>query len=211
MTTQRAVSETGRVARKRQERTKQILRAAVCEISERGLHDVNLDDIAERLDITKATLYHYFPSKEALVTAAIESIGSEAVERVERVAGDHLGGPVERLRALVMEQLEILLIDYPDASRLFVQPNDWPEPYRTRIRELLRRHDQVFRTAIEEGLRLGELRTPSPEVALHCLHGALNYTETWYRHKNRAQFRRVQGEVADTVLMMFSAGAQVRT
>jgi AcrR family transcriptional regulator len=204
VTTQNAPAETGRVARKRAQRINEILRAAAQEISQRGLHEVNLDDIAERLDIAKATLYHYFPNKESLVTAAIELVGNDAVERIERVAGEYDDNPAERLRAIVAEQLTILLIDYPDVSRLFLQPNDWPEPYHSRIKKLLQRHYAVFEMTIREGLRVGALRTPAPEVALHCLHGALNHAHTWYRHKNNAQFHRFRDEVADTVLMMFN-------
>ena len=193
----------GRVARKRSRRINEILRATADVIAERGYYATNLEDIAERLDLTKATLYPYFPSKEALVSACIESLATEATERLEQTQERSAASPARQLRDLIIEQVVILLHEYPEAGRMFLQPVDWPEPYRTRIKQLRRRHDQVFRKVIEEGLATGELRPLDTDIALHCLHGAINYTSVWYRGRGRAQLAATAARLADTTLLMF--------
>src|SRR3954463_703850 len=90
-----------RVARRRDRKVQDILTAAADVLAERGYHGMSLDEIADRLDLTKATLYHYFPSKEALVSACLEAIATRSNERLASVAVDTVGTASERLRRLI--------------------------------------------------------------------------------------------------------------
>lgn len=49
-----------------------ILDTAYGLFSQRGVHDVGIDELIERAGVAKATLYRHFPSKEALVLAFLE-------------------------------------------------------------------------------------------------------------------------------------------
>ena len=77
---QRTVSS--RVARRRNRKVAEIVAAAADVLAERGYHDTSLDEIADRLDLAKATLYHYFPSKESLVMACMEAVGTEVIQQL---------------------------------------------------------------------------------------------------------------------------------
>ena len=46
-----------------------ILVAAYDLFSRRGIRDVGIDEVVEKADVAKATLYRHFPSKDALVLA----------------------------------------------------------------------------------------------------------------------------------------------
>lgn len=54
----------------------QVVDAAIEEFQEGGFTRANMDRIAERAQVSKRTLYNYFPSKEALFLEIIERIGS---------------------------------------------------------------------------------------------------------------------------------------
>lgn len=60
-------------------RRARILEAALELLSQKGYHDVRLDDVARRADIAKGTLYLYFRDKESLCTAVMHDV----VERLE--------------------------------------------------------------------------------------------------------------------------------
>jgi AcrR family transcriptional regulator len=49
-----------------------ILDTAYGLFSQRGVHDVGIDELIERAGVAKATLYRHFPSKDALVLAFLE-------------------------------------------------------------------------------------------------------------------------------------------
>jgi AcrR family transcriptional regulator len=73
--------------------------AALDLMAEQGLAAVGVEPLARRLGVTKGSFYWHFPSREALLTAALEHW--ESVE-LETVFGklEAISDPSERLRAL---------------------------------------------------------------------------------------------------------------
>ena len=156
-----------RVARRRDRKVQDILTAAADVLAERGFHGMSLDEIADRLDLTKATLYHYFPSKEALVSACLEVLATRTNQRLAEVAAEASGTPGERLRRLIVTQLLIIVREQPQLARMFLQPMDWPEGYRQRTKALRREHDEIFRSVVREGIASGEF-PPRPHDEIIC-------------------------------------------
>jgi TetR/AcrR family transcriptional regulator of autoinduction and epiphytic fitness len=195
-----------RVQRKRNRRIQEILRAAAQVLADTGYHALSMEKVADVLDLSKASLYHYFPSKDALVDAAISEIADETIERLSQQANAGHSS-TERLGLLIADQLRILLFDYPEVAQLFAEHSDWPEVHRAQAKSMRLRHDRLFRTVVEEGIAAGEFRPPSPDTALHCLHGALNYAAVWARNK-RDREQQIT-EITDTVMLMFTGAGAV--
>jgi AcrR family transcriptional regulator len=75
------------------------LRAALDAFGTRGYGATSLDDLARELGIRKQTILYWYPSKEALLDAAIDRVADEVTVRLERaVAGAEAGfGRVEAI------------------------------------------------------------------------------------------------------------------
>jgi AcrR family transcriptional regulator len=194
----------GRVARKRLKRIETILQVAARELAERGYNNTSLEDVAERMDLAKASLYHYFDSKEALFSACLETIAKETLQRFGELAGAP-GTPLERLRSLILEDLRITTNDHPELSQLFLRPMDWPPAIAAQVRGWRAEHDAIYSAVIDEGIATGELSTSDPYVARHCLHGALNYAPVWLRGAGVAKSNRLRESIADQLLAMLHA------
>jgi AcrR family transcriptional regulator len=179
-----------------------ILAAAADVLSERGFHGMSLDEIADRLDLTKASLYHYFPSKEELVSACLEGLATTANERLRETSGAVSGTASERLGMLIRAQLDIVVREHPQMARLFLQPLDWPELYRQRSRALRVQHDEIFRSVVREGIRTGEFDVDE-DVAMHNLYGAMNNVPVWFRGRRRKDVDEMAAKVADNLLRLF--------
>lgn len=61
-----------RMERKKEETQSKIITTAVHLFNRHGLQAVTMEQIAEAADIAKGTLYNYFPSKEAILTAFLQ-------------------------------------------------------------------------------------------------------------------------------------------
>jgi TetR/AcrR family transcriptional regulator len=93
----RATAATRAVPNRTAERT---LRAALDAFGTRGYGATSLDDLARELGIRKQTILYWYPSKEALLDAAIDRVAAEVTVRLERaVAGAEPG--FERVEAIV--------------------------------------------------------------------------------------------------------------
>lgn len=191
-----------RVERKRGRRIEQILTTAAELFGERGYDAVSLEDVAERLDVTKGSLYYYFSSKDELGTAAIETLGDSWTARLERLPEARVGSPSSRLRALLHEHITIAVREYPAALRLFLVPRDWPAAQQARIKALRRRHDAVFRTVIEEGVAAGDFTVTGVDTVLQCMHAAMSQASMWCGGVRRTAQDRAIGELTDTLMML---------
>lgn len=191
-----------RVERKRGERVQQIVRTAAELFGERGYAAVSLEDVAERLDLTKGSLYYYFASKDELVTAAIETLGDAWTSGLEALAESHGGSAPQRLRALLREHITVAVRDYPAALRLFLEPRAWPSAQGERIKQLRRRHDGVFRAVIEDGLAAGSFTVVSVDTALQCMHAAMTQAPLWLGHREARAANGPIDELADTLMML---------
>jgi AcrR family transcriptional regulator len=105
--------------RKQEQVREEILAATRRVLLEKGLGGFTLTAVARKLQLTKAALYHYFPSKEALVselmyrdmdshaTAVEEAIngtnsGADALEALIRAAAKHYSERMDALRLTYM-------------------------------------------------------------------------------------------------------------
>ncbi|MGH8972454.1 MAG: TetR/AcrR family transcriptional regulator [Acidimicrobiia bacterium] len=195
----------GRVARKRIRRINEILRVAAEVLGERGYQGTSLEEVADRLDLAKASLYHYFDSKEALFSACLEAAAEEVIGRLSAIAAGE-GSARGRLRRLIVEQIRFTTYEAPELSRLFLRHLEWPESISEKIHDWQTRHDAVFKQVIEEGCAAGELQVAVGAVARQCLIGAVNSVPFWgYKPDGRYSVEGLVDEVADTVMGMFGA------
>ena len=188
-----------RVARKRSQRIDAILNVAAQVVSEHGYHNTSLEMVADRVDLTKASLYHYFDSKDDLFSACFEAVAEKTIARLAAVA-NAAPTPLDALRDLILEQLEIFVHDDPDMARLFLQYQDWPESMREEQRHWRRLHEEIFVTVVEEGVASGQLHPRDPRVALHCMHGSINFVPIWFRSRTASEDRKVLTLVSETIL-----------
>ena len=79
------MSTTGKRKRvPRAERERQMIAVAVQVFAEHGYLAASMDDIAERVGVSKPMLYEYFHSKEGLLLAALRQARAELLQATER-------------------------------------------------------------------------------------------------------------------------------
>ena len=77
--------------REREARVELILSSALKVFAARGLQEATMDEVAEEAELGKGTIYYYFPSKEAILRALVETTVDHHFngirERVRRASG----------------------------------------------------------------------------------------------------------------------------
>lgn len=67
------------------EKQTSILKTAIKRFTKHGLNKTTLDEVARDIRLSKATLYHYFTSKEDLFLASIKYEGSIFLEEIKQI------------------------------------------------------------------------------------------------------------------------------
>jgi AcrR family transcriptional regulator len=156
------VENSGKLTRAEQkaQRPIQILDAAFEEFVERGFMATRVEDIADRIGVTKGTIYVYFPTKEELFSAMIRHI-SVPFEVVLTEANALSGTCTERLKSLIRLFYERVLENRKTREMLrFVvaEGSRFPEVVDTHFRELMEPIFARTQVLLDEGTHLGEFR-----------------------------------------------------
>jgi AcrR family transcriptional regulator len=100
MTVRKVRQPSARIREKRRQARSDILDAARRLLNEQGIDAVTLASVAAELGMTKPALYHYFPSKDAMVRALVMSLLTEEIETLT-AAVEALDDPAETLPTLI--------------------------------------------------------------------------------------------------------------
>ncbi len=73
---------------KNNKRKNQLIKAASKRFSKLGYYKTTLEEVARDIRIGKATIYHYFKSKDELYTAVLESESIELIEKIKAIFND---------------------------------------------------------------------------------------------------------------------------
>jgi AcrR family transcriptional regulator len=97
-----------------QARREQLLSAGVSLLRQRHHKEVSIDDIAAAAGVSKGLLYHYFPTKQAFIVAALERGQAQLAERLQP---DPELGPLARLDA----SLDVFLDSVEEDRRAYTE------------------------------------------------------------------------------------------
>lgn len=190
------------VLRKRDARIARMLQAAALTFAELGYEQANLEQIAARLGMRGPSLYYYFSSKDALLTACLDHTAGEVTGRARTLAAGP-GSARERLRRLFADQVLVQTRDFPEFVPLFVELRVPNPKVRAHITELRRAHGDVYRAVLDEAVAAGELAAEDGHRALLLAFGALSYVQQWYDQQGRLDAQRLADELADHALRLF--------
>ncbi len=172
-------------------RADEMIEAAAEVFAALGYHGASTQDIADRLGMRQASLYYYFPSKEAaLEQVCVRGVG-DFLERAQEIASRNVSA-TEKLVAIILRHLQPQE-ERPAFVRCFIRERRFlPKDSRRRIGRLARRYERILQEVIETGVASGELRRDlDPRLATLALLGMCNATVDWYGKEPGASAVRV--------------------
>ena len=174
-----------------------IIKRAAHVFGRKGFHGTTLEEIAADLNVTKASLYYYFSTKEELLYEVHLLSMQDVLARVEsiRAASD---SPVEQMEAAITEHLRVLAGDYEGAF-LLQQEYNLPEEYRVQIVRLRDRYEKILLEIVQQGERQRVFRVKDARVAVRVLLGGINWFLRWYRSSGRLTVDEIAAAYVDFV------------
>ncbi len=192
------------VGAKHEDKRTAILRTAAQLFAEKGYEATSLDNIAERLGMHKATLYHYVDNKESILFQCLVTSFGDLDEVIEKTR-DRSVPVLERLRLFVRS---LALAQNNDFGRCLVLVGARPleNAPGNEIRQFQRRLDSTVRGLITEGIADGSIRPCDPSMFSALLFGALNWVPRWHAEGGKLSIE----QVADTFMDMLVGGVGTR-
>lgn len=156
-----------------------VLRTAAQVFNEKGYQASTLDEVAERLNVTKPTLYYYVKSKDEILFECVR-IGLTMLQEAITEVGASGGTAMDKLVAGMHKYAEIVTLDF-GMCVIRVGEDPLPPEAQRKLRSIKAALDLEFRELIRQGIAEGSIRPCDPKIAAFMLAGALSWIGRWYR------------------------------
>jgi TetR/AcrR family transcriptional regulator len=155
-----------------------IIREAAKVFNRRGSHGTTLEDVAERLGVSKAALYRYVQNKNDLLCACHEEamqIASEHLDIGERTGRNGL----EKIQIAMTGYLRAMINDL-GVPVLVLEENALEPQSAVRIVKLRDVFEKRLRSLVKLGVSDGSIVPVDPKLAVFMLLGAILWVNKWY-------------------------------
>ena len=162
---------------------RKIIDAAIKLMSQKGYHGASMQMIAEKVGITKSTIFHHFKNKEAILLAILEETVPHATYNLMLIVNDKNLTPREQLKEFfkmhmkLVEQQGAILNLYLGESRHLGKHN----------RQIYIESRRVYTNLVKQIIREIQKQTDcifsnlNSTILTNAILGMCNWAVTWYK------------------------------
>lgn len=169
---------------RQESRRREIVDAAATLFQARGYHATSVGDIAEAAGISKATIYHYFESKDDILVFIHELI-AERLLNDYNTAAQELQDPLDRLRAICESFFAVMSDLQPHVRTFFASFGEIGGKHREGIEARRLELSQMVEGAIADCVSAGSFREVDPRLTMLVITGVFNWAPNWYNPGGR--------------------------
>lgn len=184
--------------------------AALDVFAELGYHATSMRTLADAASVRPASLYHWYPNKEALLTSImrhfLEGLSRELIASVEEHAA-----PAARLAAAVRAHVTYHGLHRRAAFVTDTEVRGLAGENRERILAMRDGYEQLFLQMIRDGVESGAFRARDPRVATRAILLQCTGVAVWFRPDGPLTLAEVAEIHVELVLNSLGAALPART
>jgi AcrR family transcriptional regulator len=186
-----------------------ILESAAQVIRQKGFHGASMADIAEAVDLQKASLYHHFASKQEILLELLDRALEMVAARMVEVMALELR-PDEKLRLAMRAYLQTLSEQGDLVSVLLLEHRSLDPEFHSRHIPNRDRFENMWQTLIRQGVADGTFQCQDIPLTVRGLMGVMNWTITWYRPDGELSIQSISDHFAHLFLSGIAAPQKSR-
>jgi AcrR family transcriptional regulator len=177
----------------------QILAEAVRIFRQKGYHATSMQNIADAVGLQKASLYHYLPSKQALLAKIFERSIGALTQQLETILASN-DTPPNKLRRAVQAHV-LALCEQLDTYTVYLsERRALSNRYHARVRAEGEKHARLIERILEEGIARKHFRAMDTKMVALAVLGMCNWVYQWYSPEGRLKPQEIAQIFADLVL-----------
>ncbi|WKZ38253.1 MAG: TetR/AcrR family transcriptional regulator [Anaerolineales bacterium] len=176
-----------------------ILDAAAQVIRRKGFHGASMSDIAEAVNLQKASLYHHVASKQEILLALLDRALGMLTDHIAAISSQAIPAD-EKLRQMIRGYLSVLAENADLTAVLLFEHRSLDK--KSHVRHVPHRDtfEVLWRDVLNEGVREKVFNCKDTGMAVRALMGVMNWTLTWYRPNGGKSIEQIADEYADLFL-----------
>src|SRR4051794_12266256 len=156
-----------------------------------------MNDVADRLNITKPALYHYFRNKEDILVECY-ALGTAMIEEILNDIAAHCGNGLEKVEAFIYSYANVMTVNFGRCV-MRLDEGDLSSEALTEVRTYKRKIDRRLRSFIQEGIEDGSIAPCDAKIAAFSIAGALNGICRWYEPSGALSPEEIATQFARTL------------
>jgi TetR/AcrR family transcriptional regulator, cholesterol catabolism regulator len=176
-----------------------IIEAAARIFSEKGYDATSMQDIADAVNLQKASLYHHFSSKQEILADILDRALDLINSRLELVLSQSLS-PDEKLRQAMVSYLETIAENQNLSAVLLLELRALPPDLKVLHASRREKFERLWRDLIIEGTQQQKFNNVDASLTGRAILGVMNWTVTWYRSDGARSAREIAELFADLLL-----------
>jgi AcrR family transcriptional regulator len=177
----------------------EIIQAAAQIFRQKGYHAASMQDIADAVNLQKASLYHHVESKQDILLSIFDQVLDLIIEDLEQVVQSELS-PDRKLRQAMQVYVARLTKDTDLAAVLLFDYRSLDPSSRARQNARRDAFEDLWRQIIREGIEKENFRQVDEAVTVYALLGIQNWMMTWFRENGRLSAETLADQFSDLIL-----------
>jgi AcrR family transcriptional regulator len=174
---------------------------AVAELfAEGGYEAVSIVDTAEKLAVSRATLYRTVPTKEDLLGVLFERSTKQLTENAKAAIGE-IDDSAEQLNRLIQLHAEAA-VQMRSYMPVFFGGGDLPPEVFAQWHTWSRQYEKLWRNVVAANMRDGNLDEGDPVITTRLILGMLIWVSRWYRPKEKI----TSAQIAEAAIQLVRVG-----
>jgi len=174
-----------------------VLKTAAQLFLEKSYGRTSLNDVAERLNITKPALYHYFRNKEEILLECYR-LGTTLIEETLNEIASHCGTGLEKVEAFIFSYANVMTVNFGRCV-MRLDEGDLSSEAFTEVRNYKRKIDRRLRSFLQEGIEDQSIAPCDPKIAAFAIEGALNWICKWYEPEGALSAEEIASQFVRTL------------
>lgn len=174
-----------------------VLKTAAHLFLENGYARTSMNDVADRLNITKPALYHYFRNKEEILVECYR-LGTGLIEEILNDIVTQCGTGLAKVEAFIYSYANVMTVNFGRCV-MRLDDADLSSDALSEVRNYKRKIDRRLRSFIQEGIDDGTITPCDPKLAAFAIAGALNWICHWYEPEGALSAEEIATQFARTL------------
>jgi TetR/AcrR family transcriptional regulator, cholesterol catabolism regulator len=176
-----------------------ILEAAAQVFRQKGFHGASMANIAEAVNLQKASLYHHVSSKQEILFELLDRALELLLERISPIANMDLPAD-ERLCRMIHEYLQILAENMDLSAVLLFEHRSLEGRQHARHVPNRDKFENLWREVLRDGVRTRQFVCDDIPLTARAMLGILNWTITWYRPNGSLTIEQIADHYSNLLL-----------
>ena len=184
--------------KKNKNRKLQIIEAAAIVFKEKGYDRATLQDIATRVGITKATLYHHYKNKHELLFTIIDALMEKGITELSKIVEMPIPSN-QKIHLAFREHFSSYESSFPNYGVLLHENTDsLPRELEQKAKKAFKIYLSLWEKLIEEGIETGSFdKKLDPKITVQAAIGMSNWVYKWASPEGRLKFSQISDMFED--------------